>query len=282
MTLLLSAPDFTWPLMEHDHVLSHVSRLQLDGIDIGLFQERSHIQPSDVLDDAERHAAGLAERLGGYGLSLSDVFLVPSAELETLAVNHPDAAVRAESYRIFRAIVDFARLAGATGMTINPGVEFAGEELSGSLRRSAEELSRRVEVAGSLGVEVSIEGGLGTNTLTPEALLELVDLTPGLKVTLDYTHFVYQGMDEGRIEPLLDHTRHFHCRGGAPGRMQTTFDENVIDYGRIADGLEARGFGGYVAIEYVWIDVWDCFRTENTMETIRFRDFFRGRSGTGA
>ena len=37
----------------------------------------------------------------------------------------------------------------------------------------------------------------------------------------------------------------------------------------------ARGYEAYFSIEYVWIDVWDCNRTENTMETIQFRDFVR-------
>ena len=34
-------------------------------------------------------------------------------------------------------------------------------------------------------------------------------------------------------------------------------------------------FAGFVCIEYVWTEIWDCNRTENTMEVIRFRDWLR-------
>jgi sugar phosphate isomerase/epimerase len=263
--------------MDHDHVVSHVARIGLDGIDVGLFADRSHIQPKMVLADVERSAGLLAERVAAHGLALSDVFLVPSPSLEALAVNHPDAAVRGESLDIFSQVLDFVRLAGGDGMTINPGVLFPGESVTASIRRSAGELRRRVDLAGARGVALSVEGGVGTNTETPEALLELVDATPGLKVSLDYAHFVYQGFDETRADPLLAHCRHLHCRGGAPGRMQTTFRENTIDYDRVMTGLESAGFDGCISIEYVWVDIWDCFRTENTMETILFRDWWRAR-----
>jgi sugar phosphate isomerase/epimerase len=198
-----------------------------------------------------------------------------------MAVNHPDSATREDSFQLFRRITEYARLAGATGLTINPGVRFPDEALGASIKRSALELRRRLDFAGSLGIALSVEGGVGTNTLTPEALLHLVDATPGLQVTLDYSHFVYQGFDERRVDPLLEHCRHLHCRGGAPGKMQTTFAENTIDYDSAMIGLQRHGFEGYVSLEYVWVEIWECFRTENTMEIIRFRDWWRARLGGG-
>jgi sugar phosphate isomerase/epimerase len=86
---------------------------------------------------------------------------------------------------------------------------------------------------------------------------------------------VYQGMPESEIEPLLDHAGHFQCRGAAEGRMQVRFQENTIDYGRVIERLKELDYAGYFSMEYVWVDIWDCNRTENTMETIQFRDFAR-------
>jgi len=57
--------------------------------------------------------------------------------------------------------------------------------------------------------------------------------------------------------------------------MQVNFQENTIDYRDILERLMAQGYEAYFSIEYVWIDVWECNRTENTMETIQFRDFVR-------
>lgn len=57
--------------------------------------------------------------------------------------------------------------------------------------------------------------------------------------------------------------------------MQASFDDNEIDYTRVIQAADEAGFSGYVALEYVWTSIWDCNRVDNTMETIRFRDFFR-------
>ena len=162
-------------------------------------------------------------------------------------------------------------------MTMNSGVRFPGETASSSLRHSAEGLRWRVDEAARHDIQIRIEGAKvgALNTDTPEKLLELVALTPGLKLTVDYCHFVYQGMPESRIEPLLDHIGHFQCRGATKKRMQVRFQENTIDYRRIIDRLKELDYAGYFSIEYVWADIWDCNRTENTMETIQFRDFAR-------
>ena len=110
---------------------------------------------------------------------------------------------------------------------------------------------------------------------TPEKLATLIELTPGLKLTLDYTHFVSAGFSDSDVEPLLPHARHFHCRGAAPGQLQATFDENTIDYRRVLAKLRENGYPGYFGIEYTWSDWQNCNRTDNVSETIRFRDLAR-------
>jgi sugar phosphate isomerase/epimerase len=117
---------------------------------------------------------------------------------------------------------------------------------------------------------------------TPEKLAQLVALTPGLELTLDYTHFVFQGIPESEIEPLLGYARHFHARGCAPGRLQTPFNENTIDYRRVIERMQEIGYGGYFAIEYTYFDWQGCNRTENTCETILFRDMARAAMAGGA
>ena len=156
----------------------------------------------------------------------------------------------------FSEILDFARRINAPGMTMGTGPLFGDEPTSDSLRRSADELSWRIEAASRHGIEVRIEGGVGGNADTPAKVLDLVDLTPGLKLTVDYCHFVYQGFSEEEIDPLLEHIGHFQCRGAAPGRMQVNFNENEIDYGRIVDLLVAQGYDAFFSIEYVWMNLW--------------------------
>ena len=271
----LGCADFTWPLMAHTDVVRHIAMLGFDGIDLGLMEGRTQVQPGMVREDVAGWSGVIGERLAAAGLEAADVFFVPSFNLTDLAANHPDPAQRDGGHEAFLDLLEFARRIGAPGMTMNGGIPIEGQSTADSLRLSAAELTRRVEAAAAHDIEVRVEASVNSNTPTPEMALELVDAVPGLKLTIDYCHFVYQDIPESDVHPLLEHAAHFQCRGAAPGRMQVNFQENTIDYRGVLERLMAQGYDAYFSIEYVWIDVWDCNRTENTMETIQFRDFVK-------
>ncbi len=46
MTLPLACADFAFPLLPHQNSLDVISMLGFDGVDIGLFEGRSHLHPS--------------------------------------------------------------------------------------------------------------------------------------------------------------------------------------------------------------------------------------------
>ncbi len=271
----LACADFTWPLLPHDRVLAHIRALDIEGLDLGVFGGRSHIRPEVVRSDIPMWAGILKERIAGAGLELADFFFQPTAEFAIMAVNNPDPAQLEKARALFGDMLELARRLDAPGMTMLPGVRFGDESPEVSIRRSAEALKWYVEAAAQHGIALSVEGHIGSNVDTPEKLARLVELTPGLTLTLDYTHFTYVGIPDAEVEPLLAHTRHFHCRGAAPGQLQTTFGENTIDYGRVIARMREIGYKGYFAIEYVWQDWQGCNRAENTCETILFRDLAR-------
>jgi len=271
----LACADFTWPLLPHDKVLKHIRMLDIEGVDLGLFGNRSHVRPEIVREDIPMWSGILKERIAQAGLKLADYFLQPAGEFETMAVNHPDPKQQEDASAAFYDMLEMARRLEAPGMTMLPGVRFGDESWEESIRRSAEALKWRVDEAARAGIRFSVEGHLGSNVDTPEKLSRLLDLTPGLELTLDYTHFTYQGFPDAEIEPLLNHARHFHCRGGAKGRLQVNFQDNVIDYRRVMERMREVGYDGYFAIEYTWQDWQDCKKSENTCETILFRDFAR-------
>jgi hypothetical protein len=49
----------------------------------------------------------------------------------------------------------------------------------------------------------------------------------------------------------------------------------VIDYGRVLRVMNETAYGGYLGIEYVWIDWEHCNEVDNVSETVLYRDFFR-------
>ncbi len=272
----LACADFTWPLLPHQDVLRLIRMLDLEAVDLGIFGGRSHVRPEMVRADIPMWSGILAERLEQSGLELADLFY-QAVDFETMAVNHPDAGQQQEAKGAFEDMLELAYRLHAPGMTVLPGVRFGDEPWDESMRRASEGLKWRVDQAAKRGIRLSIEGHLGSIVDTPEKVMQLVEMTPGLELTLDYTHFTSTGTPDAEVEPLLEHARHFHCRGAARERLQTSFAENVIDYGRIIDRMGEIGYDGYFAIEYVWQDWEDTNKNENVCETILFRDFARQR-----
>ncbi|MEG2189712.1 MAG: hypothetical protein RRY08_07755, partial [Christensenella sp.] len=55
MKYKFASADFTFPLLEHDKVIKLVGLLGFDGIDIGLFENRGHLQPSAVFSNTAQN-----------------------------------------------------------------------------------------------------------------------------------------------------------------------------------------------------------------------------------
>ena len=54
--------------------------------------------------------------------------------------------------------------------------------------------------------------------------------------------------------------------------MQTTFEDNVTDFGRVLDVMAAIGYDGWVEFEYVHDSRHGCSSCDNVQETMRFRE----------
>jgi len=171
--------------------------------------------------------------------------------------------------------LDYAAAAGSKHVTALPGVYFDSEKSFDSWQRSCEELSWRVEQAERQRIVFSVEAHVGSLVPNPKAALRLVRDVPGLTLTLDYTHFTRAGLPDRAAEPLIAHASHFHARGARKGRLQTSFQQNTIDYGRVLRAMQKAEYRGYVGVEYVWIDWEHCNEVDNLSETIQLRDFLR-------
>jgi len=275
MTMKLACADFTFPLLPHDKSLDLIAVLDFEGVDIGLFEQRSHLWPSRAFISLRAAARDLSTKLRDRGLALADVFLQTAADFSSIAPNHPDASIRGQARDWFERTVEFTLECGGSHVSALPGVHFDGVPEMESYERCCDELAWRCETANRQGVIFSVEAHVGSIVPTPESAAQLVRLVPGLTLTLDYTHFTSSGVPDHEVEPLIAHASHFHARGARAGRLQASFKENTIDYGRILDVMRQVGYSGYVGVEYVWIDWEHCNEVDNLSETIQMRDFLR-------
>lgn len=267
--------DFTFPLLTHDQSLKLISLLGFEGVDIGLFEERSHLWPSREFANVEKSSEALRRQLDGLGLKPADVFLQTAPDFRPFAINHPDAAPRAKARDWFSKTLDYAAGCGCHHVTALPGVHFESESYETSFGRAVSELAWRVEQSRQRGIVFGTEAHVGSLVPDPKSAARLVNEVPGLTLTLDYTHFTRSGLPDSDVEPLLKHASHFHVRGARSGRLQAPFKDNTIDYRRVFEQMRATNYPGWIGIEYVWIDWEHCNECDNLSETILYRDFFR-------
>jgi sugar phosphate isomerase/epimerase len=275
MKLKLACADFAFPLLPHDKVLDLIAMLEFDGVDIGLFQGRSHLWPSKVFKSPIKSGKQLGRKLADRGLRCADVFLQMNPSFIPYAINHPGAARRRHARDWFLKTLEYAAACGAKHVTTLPGVYFDDEKPADSWQRSCGELAWRVEQAKQHRIVFSVEAHVGSLVPNPKAALRLVRSVPGLTLTLDYTHFMRAGLPDSAAELLIAHASHFHARGARRGRLQTSFQQNTIDYARVLRAMRKINYQGYVGVEYVWVDWEHCNEVDNLSETIQLRDFLR-------
>jgi sugar phosphate isomerase/epimerase len=272
LALNLACADFSFPELEHGESLDLIRRLGFRGVDIGLFPKRSHFQPSDYAADVRRGAATLTRRLQNSGLEIADIFLQSGADLREHAENHPGKFERQKSRELFLRTLEFASHCDAKHITSLPGIHWEGESIEDSFKRSVNELAWRAELAQSAGIVYSVEPHLWSIVPTPEAAMRLVDAAPELTLTLDYGHFVCQGIANERIQPLAAYASHYHARSACPGFLQSTLTHNTIDFRSMIDSITRIEYPGWIGVEYVCMPgVAVISEVDNVLETTRLR-----------
>jgi sugar phosphate isomerase/epimerase len=271
----LSCADFTFPLLPHDEALRLIKLLGINAVDLGFFVDRSHLQPGHVRGNVAGAARKFAARLGDIGLTLADVFLQTSADPHGVPANHPDCVMRNKTRELFKLTVEFAHTAGCRHITGLPGVSHLGVSDADSLVLAAEEASWRAAEASRAGIVYAVEAHVGSICPSPGTTLEFLQRSQGVTLTLDYGHFVYQGIPNESVHALLPHASHFHARAGCKGRLQAMFKNNAIDFAAVFAGLRRAAYEGFICLEYVWVDWEHCNEVDNVSETILLRDHLR-------
>ena len=270
-----SCADFTFPLLPHNKALQLIKMLGIDAVDLGIFEGRSHHYPSRIAKDPVGEGKRLAHELSIIGLEAADVFLQTGAGPPVAATNSPDESIRLNNRELFLKTLEFTNTLGCRHITGLPGVIHEGEKFQEDWRWACNETSWRVETAKAANLVYSIEPHVGSILPDAETTQQFIKHCPGLTLTLDYGHFIYQGQTDESVHPLIPHASHFHARGGAKGKLQTMVQENEIDFKTIMSRFNEIGYSGFICVEYVYVDWEGCNRTDNVSETIRLNELLK-------
>ncbi len=266
MKLKLACSDFTYPDLPHQQALQLISMLGIKGVDIGLFEDRSHLRPASEFKNVRSSARKLKKRLDSHGLVAADIFLQLALDYESRALNHPSPRRRRQAREAFLKALDYTAECKCRHLTTLPGAHFKEESRRDSLARAADELAWRVERAREYRIKFAIEPHIGSFADTPKRAQKLVQDVPGLTLTLDYAHMYPRGYSESQIEQLIQYSSHFHARGVNEHSGTGSLEDNTLDWKRVFRVMDKTGYRGWIELEY---------GGNNVTDTVAFRDYFR-------
>lgn len=181
----------------------------------------------------------------------------------------------------FPKVMDFCRQAHIPTVFILPGVVNAGQSRDQALAQSVDALKAMLPIADDAGVTLTIEPHVHSYLESPDITRRLLDRVEGLKLTLDYAHYVCLGYRQDEIDPLAPYAAHVHLRQAKSGHLQTKFDQGTINFGAQFGTLRDAGFAGYAALEVVHQDYMGTLFDDVLTETVAIRDSFRSWTGAG-
>jgi sugar phosphate isomerase/epimerase len=264
----ISCSEYSFPAVPgQSERIGMVRLLGFELVDIALF-------PADgagLVADPAGIAAGLRASLSEHGLASEDLFLAVGTTVEEIAPNQRDPGLRELRRREFSAAVHVASELGIRGVTVLPGVTWA-QDPAASWAVCVEELSWRVEEAAASGVEVRIEPHAGSIAPVPELTSRLCDEVPGLRLTLDLSHFELQSVTLDRMLTLVPLAGHLHVRAAKPGAIQVRWRDNETDFAALVAALRAAAYDGAYCVEYVPMPKWRCDEMDVVTEALATRD----------
>ncbi|MCX7287089.1 MAG: sugar phosphate isomerase/epimerase [Rhodobacterales bacterium] len=241
--------------------------LGFQAMDLGLLHGAA-LDRARIIENPE----GAAGDLGG--MTVSNLYWLFGRDIVENAVSNP--AARSRNNQEFAQVCRFAAKAGCPTIFVLPGVSGAG-----AFDATAAALGDLVAIAGRHGVTLTVEPHVGGLLPSPAATLRMLDAVPGLKLTLDYAHFVCMGFRQAEIDVLAPHAAHVHLRQARPGALQAKWGEGVLDFTAMVGVLRDVGYGGWVSVEYVHQSYMSTLFDDVLTETVRMRDHLLGLGVNG-
>ena len=249
-----------------EEAVATIARLGFRNIDLGT---GPHIDLVQAAQNAKSFAETINRTLSDVDLKLTDFYLMLPY------INAPEAERRERQLRLFESLIPFAETINAPGLTVSPGIQHP-DGAAHSFARVIPALQRMIDLTENTDLRVSFELHMDSSITKPEQAQLLMKAVPGLSLTLDITHLVVQDIEWDVIKSLLEFTAHLHVRQAAPGKLQTAFDDGVVDMRQLIEDLIAADYHGVVTVEYMTTFGWHgTAEVDIPYEIVRTRDALR-------
>ncbi len=232
----LACSTLTFNHLPLEDALGHISKLGFDIADLAAFDDREfgHVQPAEVSANLLEVTTGLLKAAERTGVQYGAV----NAGCDTLD--------QAEELRRVMALCLMAHRIGARVITLPAG--------RGSVEDAVSRLAPQVEIGQRYGIAIAVETHLGNIAERPEGALELVRRIPGLKLTLDPSHYLVQGDSCQTWVDAMPYVAHVHLRdAGRGGRdeLQVPWGEGALNLEDLLRALDEVDYSGLLSVEYL-------------------------------
>ncbi|MCA9839052.1 MAG: sugar phosphate isomerase/epimerase [Trueperaceae bacterium] len=264
----LSATSWSFPACTLSEISGILKALGIGAVDLGFFYA-SDIDKEKLLADP----LSLAAALKIQGIDFANLYYLFGSSLPERNLASPEH--RAENLADFKKAMQFCKVLAIPTVMLLPGLINKGQGRKEALLQTAENLNLLLPLAQEAGVTLTIEPHVHSYLESPGLVLELLERVPGLKLTLDYAHFVCLGYRQEEIDVLVPHAAHVHLRQARAGVLQAKLDEGSINFPALLATLKDVGYSGYLALEYVHQSYMNTLYDDVLTETVRMRDLVR-------
>ncbi|GBD34910.1 hypothetical protein HRbin36_00012 [bacterium HR36] len=226
----LACSTFAFTRYSLEDALRSMVELGYSRAELAIQPQSRHLTAEQICQDFE----GCLERLRGIHGITPGAFLVELASPELRLWQ-----------RQFPEVCRLANLLGVVTVTVVAG--HRGSDWSKEVQR----LRQIVAWAFPYGVVVCVETQLGRWTESPEAAVELCRCVPGLRLTLDPSHYLCQGVSEKALDCLYPYVHHVQLRdsGQTPDKLQVRTGQGQMPFSRIIQQLRRYEYRGLITVE---------------------------------
>lgn len=234
----LGIGTLTWASKPITEAIGHAAALGFAHVDLGLLNDWTEFGSVQLALDFDKYARPVKEALVRCGVSATSI----NANIKD-APGCPSPAEQADA--LGRAAAYFGCSAGITLPTL--GVEDDVHEVARFLKPT-------MDAFRSYNIDLIVETHSGTTTERIDKTLSLVKALPGLKLTLDASHYIIRGYQPSEIAKLVPWTGHAHIRPCGTDGWDTiqieAADCTPLMYTWL-DEMEKAGYSGLYGFEVI-------------------------------
>lgn len=264
----LCVTAWSFPVCTLAEVTGIAKALGLQAIDVSFFYA-SALDRTRVLEQPK----AVAQEIATLGIAASNFYYLFGNSLDER--NLADGSSLKANLKDFKKAVAFCRQAKIPSIMVLPGVINPGQSRAQALKQSAKSLAALLPISQDAGVTLAIEPHVHSYLESPRLVLELLSQVPGLKLVLDYAHFVCLGYRQEEVDVLAPHAAHIHLRQARMGVLQAKLEQGTINFPALLANLRDLGYQGYLALEYVHQDYMGTLYDDVLSETVKLRDLLR-------